>query len=337
MHQDKFYMKTAIDEAKKATDIVYPNPKVGCVIVQNEQIVSRGYHKKYGGPHAEAEAINNRDIILKNATMYVTLEPCNHDGKTPPCTKLIDPNKFKRIVIASRDPNPIIDNGLQKLIDKGLEVEFNICEEEAKFINRRFFTFHEKKRPFVILKYAATLDGFISENNGHSKWITSKKSRFSVHELRSTCDAILVGRRTIQSDNPSLTSHGVGTDPKIVILDPSSKVNEEYKAINKNTIHLTNELVEDKPEDNIQSILNTLHSLNIQSVMVEGGAITLTSFIDSGLFDEIHTYYAPKLIGDGISIYNTKKKISDSLNLQILKKEIFDNDIKITYYNKRAK
>ena len=329
-------MKKAIDEANKASDLVFPNPKVGCVIVQNGKIVSKGFHQKYGGPHAEAEALNSCDIKLKDATMYVTLEPCNHDGKTPPCTALINTDKFKRIVIASSDPNPLINKGSQALIDKGLKVDFNICNKKAKHINQRFFTYYEKKRPYVILKFAATLDGFISENNGHSKWITSKKSRHSVHVLRSTCEAILVGRKTIENDNPSLTSHGIGPDPRIVILDPSNKINEQYDALNKNTIHFTDELASNKLEDNIQHILSKLHTLNIQSLLVEGGAKTLTSFINSGNFDEIHAYYAPKFIGEGISIYNSKKKISDSLNLNIVKHESFDNDIKIIYQNKKA-
>ena len=173
MNQDKFFMNIALDEARKASDMVYPNPRVGCVIVQNGEIVSRGYHKQYGGPHAEVDAINNCKVELNKATMYVTLEPCNHEGKTPPCTELIDSQKFERIVIACKDPNPIINNGLQALMKKGLTIDFNVCEDEAKFINKRFFTYHEKKRPYVILKYASTLDGFISEESGHSKWITS--------------------------------------------------------------------------------------------------------------------------------------------------------------------
>tara|TARA_Y100001970_G_scaffold219511_1_gene269354 strand:- start:732 stop:1745 length:1014 start_codon:yes stop_codon:yes gene_type:complete len=337
MNQDKFFMNIALDEARKASDMVYPNPRVGCVIVQNGEIVSRGYHKQYGGPHAEVDAINNCKVELNKATMYVTLEPCNHEGKTPPCTELIDSQKFERIVIACKDPNPIINNGLQALMKKGLTIDFNVCEDEAKFINKRFFTYHEKKRPYVILKYASTLDGFISEESGHSKWITSKKSRHSVHILRSSCDAILVGRKTVEADNPSLTSHNVGSDPRIVILDPSKKINKEYQSLKKNTIHFTSELTGKTREDNIQIILTKLHSLNIQSVLVEGGATTLTSFINHKTFDEMHVYYAPKLIGKGISIYNTTKEIHDSLNLQVVKHENFDNDIKITYFNTKAR
>ena len=330
-------MNIALEEARKASDMVYPNPRVGCVIVQNNEIVSRGYHKQYGGPHAEVDAINNCKVELNKATMYVTLEPCNHEGKTPPCTELIDSQKFERIVIACKDPNPIINKGLQALMKKGLTIDFNVCEDEAKSINKRFFTYHEKKRPYVILKYASTLDGFISEESGHSKWITSKKSRHSVHMLRSSCDAILVGRKTVEADNPSLTSHNIGSDPRIVILDPSKKINKDYQALKRNTIHFTSELTGKTREDNIQIILTKLHSLNIQSVLVEGGATTLTSFIDHETFDEMHVYYAPKLIGKGISIYNTTKKIHDSLNLEIIKHEDFNNDIKITYLNKKAR
>ena len=337
MNQDKFFMNIALDEARKASDMVYPNPRVGCVIVQNGEIVSKGHHKQYGGPHAEVDAINNCEVELNKATMYVTLEPCNHEGKTPPCTELIDSQKFERIVIACKDPNPVINKGLQALIKKGLTIDFNVCEDEAKFINKRFFTYHEKKRPYVILKYASTLDGFIAEESGHSKWITSKKSRHSVHVLRSSCDAILVGRKTIEADNPSLTSHNAGSDPRIVILDPSKKINKDYQSLKNNTIHFTSELTGKTREDNIQIILTKLHSLNIQSVLVEGGATTLTSFINHETFDEMHVYYAPKLIGKGISIYNTTKEIHDFLNLEVVKHENFDNDIKITYFNTKAR
>tara|TARA_Y100001936_G_C16081883_1_gene678476 strand:+ start:2047 stop:3024 length:978 start_codon:yes stop_codon:yes gene_type:complete len=321
----------SINEALKGGNKVFPNPRVGCVIVKDGNVVSTGFHEKFGSPHAEVMAIENLSTDIVDATLYVTLEPCNHHGKTPPCASIINSGQIKRVVIGSKDPNSEIQNGIAALRDKGIDVEVGVNEDKARSINPRFFTYHEKKRPYIILKYAATLDGFLAEPDGKSKWITSSRSRGSVHLLRSTCDAILVGRRTVEKDDPSLTSHGIGKDPTKVILDPSKKITKDYSALDKHTIHFSSELRSNSPIENIDIVLNKLYQMNIQSLLVEGGAITISHFLESEMFDEIHAYYGPKLIGKGKTIFNGEKGISELLNLSIVDTEIFDNDIKITY------
>ena len=324
-------MSMSINEALKGGNKVFPNPRVGCVIVKDGNVVSTGFHEKFGSPHAEVMAIENLSTDIVDATLYVTLEPCNHHGKTPPCASIINSGQIKRVVIGSKDPNSEIQNGIAALRDKGINVEVGVNEDKARSINPRFFTYHEKKRPYIILKYAATLDGFLAEPDGKSKWITSSRSRGSVHLLRSTCDAILVGRRTVEKDDPSLTSHGIGKDPTKVILDPSKKITKDYSALDKHTIHFSSELRSNSPIENIDIVLNKLYQMNIQSLLVEGGAITISHFLESEMFDEIHAYYGPKLIGKGKTIFNGEKGISELLNLSIVDTEIFDNDIKITY------
>ena len=243
---DEHFMNIALQEAAKANNKVFPNPKVGALIVVENNIISKGYHKCYGEDHAEANAIRKLDRPITNATLYVTLEPCSHLGKRNPCTDIIKSKMFSRVVIGTKDPNPKASGGAEILRNNNINVVENVCTEKSKKLNRRFFTYFEKKRPYVILKIASTLDGFIAEINGHSKWITNEKSRQSVHKLRSTCDAILVGRKTIEADDPSLTSHGYGKNPKIVILDSNNKINPKSKVFKNEPIVFTSkDLVKD--------------------------------------------------------------------------------------------
>ena len=328
---DKYYMKLAINEALKGDDNVYPNPKVGAIIVKNDKILSSAHHKIFGGKHAEVIAIKNMHTNISNATLYVTLEPCNHQGKTGPCVDMINPSIFSRVVIGTKDPNPLAGGSIKKLLDKGIQISENICEEECKNINRRFFTFHEKKRPYVILKIASTLDGFIAESDGSSKWVTNKYSRNSVHILRATCDAILVGRNTIEKDNPLLTSHGKGKNPRIIFFDKDNKIDETYKVYQNEPIVFSGENVFEKPQENISNLLRYLHKNFYQSLLVEGGGITFTHFLENQLFDELQIYYAPKTIGKGIPLYNGKKSLTEKLEIVLEKIEKFGNDIKITY------
>ncbi|MFL2982805.1 MAG: bifunctional diaminohydroxyphosphoribosylaminopyrimidine deaminase/5-amino-6-(5-phosphoribosylamino)uracil reductase RibD [Candidatus Neomarinimicrobiota bacterium] len=331
---DKYYMKIAIDEALKGGSNVYPNPRVGAVIVKDNKIISAAHHKDFGGQHAEAIAINNINPDISDATLYVTLEPCNHKGKTGPCSDIIDPKIFNRVVIGTKDPNQLASGSSKKLMDRGIKVIQNIFENECRNINRRFFTFHEKKRPYVILKMASTLDGFIAEKNGSSKWITNEKSRNSVHELRSTCDTILVGRHTIQKDNPSLTSHGKGKDPRVVFFDRENKINKDLKVYQNNPIVFTMENLSKKPRENISNLLTYLYENSYQSLLVEGGGITFTHFLENKIFDELQIYYAPRTIGEGIPLYHGKKSLAMKLEIVLEKIEQFGNDIKITYKKK---
>ena len=329
---DEHFMNIALQEAAKANHKVFPNPKVGALIVVDDKIISKGYHTCYGEDHAEANAINKLDKPIINATLYVTLEPCSHIGKRNPCTDIIKSKMFSRVVIGANDPNPKASGGAEILKNNNINVTENVCAEKSKKLNRRFFTYFEKKRPYVILKIASTLDGFIAEMDGHSKWITNEKSRKSVHKLRSSCDAILVGRKTIEVDNPSLTSHGYGKDPKIVVLSSQNKINPKSKIFKNVPIFFSNKDLVNDPKKNIIYILRELYNKSYQTLLVEGGGKTLSHFLDSDLFDELHIYYAPKIIGNGKPLYVGSNRLTKDYKLKIHKIEHFDHDIKMVFY-----
>lgn len=330
--KDERFMKLALQEAAKADHKVFPNPKVGAIVVHDDNIISRGYHQKYGERHAEAIAIDKLDRSITNATLYVTLEPCSHIGKRSPCTEIIKSKMFSRVVIAANDPNPKASGGAKILRENNIEVVENVFPEGSKKLNRRFFTFFEKKRPYVILKIASTLDGFIAELDGTSKWITGEKSRQSVHKLRSTCDAILVGRKTVEADDPSLTSHGHGKNPKIIILDPKNRLDKKFKILFKNPIIFSGKNLKNSPQKNITYILDKLYSKSYQTLLVEGGGETISSFLDSNLFDELHIYYAPKLLGDGKPFYSGYNKLTKDYKLELNNIDHFGNDIKVVFF-----
>ena len=326
-------MQQAINEALKADpNKVYPNPLVGCVIVKNDKIIARGYHKAFGTKHAEVNAIESLNTPVRDADLYVTLEPCAHFGNNPPCVDAIIKSKmFKKVIIAIADPNKKAMGGIDKLKEANIEVEIGDCQIEAKKINKRLFTFFENKRPFIILKYARTQDGFIAHLDGSSKWITREDARRDVHFTRSGCDAILVGRNTIEQDNPSLDSHGLGKDPRIVILS-SKPLSPSMNIATKNPL-IFQKLNEKHPENNIKIVLDNLFKENVQSLLVEGGEKTITSFINSGYFDEIHEYISPKKFNEGIPFYNGNfKKVRSSL--EVVSKISFSKDKKITYKKK---
>ena len=331
--QNSFFMQQAIEEALKADpNKVYPNPLVGCVIVKNEKIIGRGYHKKFATNHAEVNAIKSLEAPVKNADLYVTLEPCAHFGKNPPCVNAIIKSKmFKKVVIAVADPNKKAMGGIEELKKADIEVVLGDREKEAKKINQRFFTFFQKERPYVILKYARTQDGFIARLDGSSKWITEKDARRDVHLTRSGCDAILVGRNTIERDNPSLDSHGLGKDPRIVIL--SSKPLLSTLNVSKKNPLIFQKFNQKLPENNIKIVLDNLFKENVQSLLVEGGEKTITSFINSGYYDEIHEYVSPKKFNQGIPFFGGDfEKIRSSLEL--VSEISFSKDIRKTYKKK---
>ncbi len=332
-YSDEYFMKIAIAEALKADSSVYPNPRVGCVIVKDDKIVGRGYHQKFGSAHAEELAISTIPKNLYNTSMYITLEPCAHSGKRPPCIDLILEYNFKKVVIANLDPNPIAKGGVEILKANGLKVFTGVCELEAKKINRRFFTYHEKERPYVILKYASTLDGFLAKKNGESKWITGKSARRSGHKLRAESDAILLGSKTILKDNPDLSSHGAGKDPLIVVVNPNTIIPPGFSIHKKNPLFINNDLSQDK-KSNIPIILDKLKNNGIQSLLVEGGGETIKSFIESKIFDEINLYLAPKFLGAGIPVYSKIGNLEDVYNLKIEKVEVFEKDVRIKYLRK---
>tara|TARA_B100001250_G_scaffold242790_1_gene208663 strand:- start:964 stop:2004 length:1041 start_codon:yes stop_codon:yes gene_type:complete len=330
---DKTFMLEAFSVALKCNSDVYPNPKVGCVIVKNNKIISRGWTSKFGSNHAEKNALKSIDKDVKDLTMYVTMEPCHHHGKTPPCTDLINPNQFIRVVIAEKDPFVTAGGGAEFLKKLNIEVEVGLCKDEARKLNEKFYVFHEKKRPYVILKYASSLDGYIALKNGQSKWITNENSRSLNHKTRSECDAILVGRKTIQLDDPSLTSHGKGKDPIIIVIDNEQKIDKKSQIFNKNqkVIIFSDKELKKSPKNNIEVILNKLYKMKIQSVLVEGGGSTITSFLESGLFDELNVYIAPKFFGEGIPLFQSEGDNKNSYNLKLDHVESIRNDIKIIY------
>ena len=331
--QNSFFMQQAINEALKADpNKVYSNPLVGCVIVKNDKIIGRGYHKAFGTKHAEVNAIESLEAPVRNADLYVTLEPCAHFGNNPPCVDAIIKSKmFNKVIIAVADPNKKAMGGIDKLKKAKIEVECGDSQIEAKKINQRFFTFFENKRPYVILKYARTQDGFIAHSDGSSKWITEEDARKDVHLTRSGCDGILVGRNTIEQDNPSLDSHGLGKDPRIVILS-SKPISSSFKVSKKNPL-VFQTLNKKRPENNIKIILDNLFKENVQSLLVEGGEKTITSFIQSGYFDEIHEYISPKKFNEGIPFYSGDfDSIRSSLDL--VSEISFSSDIKKTYKKK---
>ncbi|MFH4968788.1 bifunctional diaminohydroxyphosphoribosylaminopyrimidine deaminase/5-amino-6-(5-phosphoribosylamino)uracil reductase RibD [Gaetbulibacter sp. M240] len=321
------YIKYCIEIAKNGLGTTRPNPMVGCVIVHNNTIIGEGFTSPYGGPHAEVNAINSvkNKALLSEATLYVTLEPCSHFGKTPPCSDLIIENKIKKVVIGCIDDHSVVaGKGIEKLKIGGCEVIVGVLENACKEHHKRFFTFHNKKRPYIILKWAQTRDGFIAPNTKKETkpvWITNVYSRQLVHKWRTEEQAIFVGTQTVKSDNPSLTARDwKGKNPIRIVLDKNNSLSNSYRVFNTDakTIRITNENINfSKPL--AKQITDLLFEKDINSVIVEGGAKTLQTFIDEGLWDEARVFTgsisfetglkAPKFKGSCIS----ETKISDDI------------------------
>jgi len=307
-------MLRAVQLGKNGLGTTYPNPTVGCVILHNDKIIGEGFTSPYGGTHAEVNAINSVDdnSLLKSATLYVTLEPCSHHGKTPPCADLIVENKIKKVIIGCKDPHEkVAGKGIQKLRDAGCEVEIGVLEKECREHHKRFLTFHEKKRPYIILKWAETANGYIApdkilrKKNPEPFWITNEKSRQLVHQWRAEEQAILVGTNTILEDNPKLNVRDwEGNSPIRIVLDNQLKIPNEYSVLDGSvsTLILTSALKNHEPTENLEylrlnfdsdiakEICGLLFEKNILSLIVEGGAQTLQTFINAGLWDEARIF-----------------------------------------------
>jgi len=309
------FMERALELAQRGIGSVSPNPSVGCVVVHEGKIIGEGFTSPYGGPHAEVNAINEvKDTsLLPESTVYVTLEPCAHHGKTPPCADMLIRKKVKKVVIACRDPFEKVDGkGIEKLLQADVEVALGLLEQEASELNRRFFTFHQKKRPYVILKWAQTQDGFIAKENGDSKWISNAYSRQLVHKWRTEEDAIMVGKNTAIKDNPSLTSrYWEGKNPIRVLLDKELNVSTDSNIFSseaptlifnssKNQVQGNNKWVKVK-EMNPKEFLTKLHHENVQSIMVEGGSDVLNSFIRLNCWDEARVFTSSIKFNNGIN------------------------------------
>lgn len=349
-------MKLALQLAERTKGQTSPNPIVGAVVVKDGNVVGMGAHIKVGTEHAEVHALNMAGENAKGATIYVTLEPCSHFGRTPPCANLIIEKGIKRVVIATLDPNPLVaGKGVEKLKKANIEVEIGVLQEEAKELNKVFFHFITNKTPYVTLKTATSLDGKIATSTGESKWITGEQARLDVHELRHQYDAILVGVGTVLVDDPSLTTRLTtgGKNPIRIILDNElrtpikSKVVIDGEAetwiITSNRADQTKQeqltglgvkvikLAEDQIE--IKKLLEILGEHSITSLFVEGGSTVNDSFLRAKCINEVLTYIAPKLIGgkDAPTSFSGFgfNKINDALQLTIKEVEKLGEDIKI--------
>lgn len=317
MQNDSFFMRKCLELAQKGFPDCSPNPMVGSVIVHEGKIIGEGYHKKYGSHHAEVNAINSvKDkSLLSNSTIYVNLEPCAHFGKTPPCSNLIIEHKISKVVIGCIDTfSEVSGKGIEKMRKEGIEVITGVLEEESKELNKRFFTFHEKKRPYVILKWAESKDGFIAlKNQNEPFWMTSKESKKLVHQWRAEEDAILVGRITAEKDNPLLTVREVkGKNPIRVVIDKDLKLSNSLNIFNNNAETIIFNIIKSETKSNnkfiktdfnylIESILEELYKQNIQSIIIEGGSKTLQSFIDKKIWDEARIFTTNKVLNDGVN------------------------------------
>lgn len=356
---DESYIQLAIEIAKKGMGSVSPNPLVGCVILKNDKIIGAGYHEKFGKNHAEINAINSSIENLEDSTLYVNLEPCSHFGKTPPCVDKIIEKKIKRVVIGTRDMNPLVSgNGIKKLKKAGIEVKVGVLEKECISLNKFFFKFITKKIPYVTLKTAQTLDGKIADNNGGSKWISSVESRRYVHNLRSKYDAILVGSGTVSKDDPNLTVRMVeGRNPKRIIVDKDLSLKLDKKLFknnsDKNLIILSSEnslnkyrkikklhalgakILFVKENENglldLRSALKGLGKIKISSLLVEGGSKIFSSFIKENIFDDIFAFVTPKILGSGLSVVENIgiNSIRRAVKVRVKEVEIIGDDILI--------
>lgn len=321
MQHHESYMRRCLELAQKGLGQVAPNPMVGAVLVHDDKIIGEGWHQAYGQAHAEVNAIAavQDESLLKDCTLYVNLEPCSHHGKTPPCADLIIAKGIPRVVIGNVDTNPLVGGrGIAKLEAAGVEIVHGVLKDEARELNKRFFTFHEQKRPYVILKWAQTADGFISKwpvpANRSENQITGAESQMLVHLWRSQEQAIMVGTNTVLADDPQLTTRLVnGRNPVRVVLDRHLKLAKDkavfnqqadtivFNAVdNRHTGHIKHVMIDfDKPV--VPQVLQGLYRQGISSLIVEGGTTLLQSFIESGPWDEARVFENPQLMfGSGL-------------------------------------
>jgi diaminohydroxyphosphoribosylaminopyrimidine deaminase / 5-amino-6-(5-phosphoribosylamino)uracil reductase len=361
MTNDHYFMKLALDLAASAKGKTNPNPLVGAVIVKDGMIVGSGLHRKAGEPHAEVHAFRMAGEHAKGATLYVTLEPCSHFGKTPPCANLVKDSGISRVVIAMRDPNPLVaGRGIKLIEEAGIEVEVGILEAEAAKLNERFIHNMVHHTPFVLSKVAMTLDGKIAAYNGHSKWVTGEQSRQKVHYLRNETDAILVGIGTVLADDPMLTTRipEGGKNPVRIILDSKLRTPIDAKITDCSEAKTwvftdegadpekTNALLQKgvevfptpKGEDglDLSFILKTLFEKGITDVLVEGGSEVNGAFLRAGLINKFLIYLAPKILGGRHSLTPFTGKdvesMDDALKVDIETIEHVGKDLLITAY-----
>jgi len=362
-------MAQALKLASRGRYTTQPNPMVGCIITKNNQIIGKGWHQSYGSDHAEVNAIKNckkkygskqATKLLKGSHVYVNLEPCSITNNTPPCIDALLQIGVQEVTCGTLDPNPRINGkGVRALRKNGVKVSVGVLRKECESLNRIFFTNQKKQRPYIILKGAQSIDGKIALKSGQSKWITNDASRKDAHKTRALVKGILVGKKTIEHDNPNLdmrlsaqelglTKNAPTPQPiKIILGSPSSNWNAKnilsggtavIVAANQFARKIKNaECIQYKKKDFLAELMNELLTKDITSVLVEGGAKTLNGFMSKGLFDELVLYTAPIMMGrESISAFNLKAPtlVSEAQKLSLEKLEIFHEDIKVTYLNK---
>ncbi len=352
-------MKRALNLALVRKGLTHPNPTVGCVIVKDGKIVGEGFHLKAGHPHAEVVALQKAGKDAEGATVYVSLEPCSHYGRTPPCSLALINAKVKRVVVATRDPNPKAAGGIELLKKAGIEVEVGLLEEEAKKLNEDFFWWISKKRPFVVLKIAQTLDGKVALPSGESRWITSERSRRKVHLMRCQSDAILVGVGTVLKDDPLLTARHIKCErkPLRVILDTHLKIPLKAKVLNpeegpvliltsngkgekaKELLQRGIEVVEIPPSEenpnflDLKEVLDYLGKREVVSLLVEGGPTVFGQFLKEGLANRLEVFIAPKVFGEGMSPFGgfAIETVAKAKTMRLESVERLGNDIHLSY------
>lgn len=361
---DHEYMQKALSLAKRAKGVTSPNPCVGAVVVKDDRVVGKGFHRAAGMPHAEVEAIEDAGVNTKGATLYVTLEPCNHFGKTAPCTHKIINAKINKVAVGCKDPNPdVCGNGIKYLQDNGIQVVSQVLEQEAKTLIEDFIWYVQNdKKPFVILKCAATLDGRTATSTGDSKWITNEKSRAFVHQIRHEADAVLVGSGTLHGDDPSLTARiKGGKDPVRVILDTHLSIQENATVLNQKssartiiattafTSNKKKKLLENRGAQILEISLNQekldlyelmikLGQMSILTVLIEGGSLVAGSALRAGIVNKVLFFLAPRILGgsDGIPVFAGRgpEMIQQAFELKNMDVVMFDNDILVKGYLK---
>jgi diaminohydroxyphosphoribosylaminopyrimidine deaminase/5-amino-6-(5-phosphoribosylamino)uracil reductase len=362
--KDQQFMRKALRLARKGIGRTSPNPAVGAVIVRNGTIIASGYHRRAGDDHAEIEALKELGMRARNTdVLYVTLEPCNHHGRTPPCTAAILHSGIKKVVVGMRDPNPgVAGGGCEFLAAKGIDVKVGVLESECIRLNEWFIKYVTTGRPYVVVKSAMTLDGWTATSRGHSRWITNEKSRQFVHRLRDRMDAVLVGVGTVLADDPSLTTRlkgRRGRDPIRVIVDTHLRTSPTAKVLNVSspaqTILAVGEGIDPgrleyirregvtviacvKKDNRIDlaAFLDILGKMSVTSLLVEGGAAIIGSLMREGLVDKFYILHAPKLLGgnDGIPMASGPgpQKMDECLTLKNIKVRRFGDDLLIRGY-----
>lgn len=362
MASDEDYMRQALELARRGLGRTSPNPAVGCILVKDGKIIGRGYHEKAGQNHAEVNALDDAGEAAEGSTMYVTLEPCRHYGKTPPCVDAIKKAGIHRVVMAMRDPNPVARGGLEELQGSGIKTEVGIMEKESKRLNEAYLKYAEKKMPFVMIKSAMSADGKIATKAGDYKWVSGKESRNYVHEMRGKVDAVMVGVNTVIKDDPLLTCRTPGgRNPIRLVADSGLRIPITAQVLNKDarTIILTTRnapapkvraveskgakvlMVGDKEGHvNLREAMRDLADEGVQSIMIEGGGTLNASALEAGVVDKILFFIAPKIIGGkgAVSIVGGSgvEKLSDSIRLEDMTVTKVGEDFLIEAYVKNV-